>query len=97
MTECTCDKGTVHGAIGDEATMEGCEWCNGSGTLTIMEWARMNGWEYDGIVCEYDMNHGWYQLDENDTVYYIDLDFERFEVLKKATPETITNLLNEER
>jgi hypothetical protein len=94
MIKCTCDNGTVHGATGPDAWVDICDLCDGTGELTLLEWAKLNGWSYDGIECEIPTSNGYYALDENDTIYFIDRDFERFVVLKNATPETITNLLN---
>lgn len=97
MIECICDKGYIHGADGDQAWVEECATCNGTNEITLMQWATLNGWEFDGILCEIECKEGYYQLEENDTVYFVDRDFERFEVLRKATPESITNLLNADR
>lgn len=97
MIKCTCEKGFVHGATGPESWMDICDLCDGTGELTLIEWCCLNGWTYDGIEVEIPTDNGSYALDEDGTVYFIDRDFERFVVLKNATPETITNLLNADR
>lgn len=94
-----CIKGGVEIIEGDQSLgFESCETCKGSGELSLVEWAIVNGWQTNSIGgAETDANHGWYELDESGTVYFIDLDFERTEVLKNATPESIINLMMAEQ
>jgi hypothetical protein len=97
MIKCNCEKGFVHGATGPESWTEECDLCNGSGELSFFQWLILNGWAFDGIVYQYAISSGWYEVDEDEKVYFIDRDFERFDLKMKATVQSITDLLNEER
>ncbi len=90
-----CVNGGVEIIEGDQSKgFEMCEECNGSGEITLVQWAILNGWESNGIGgAETDGSHGWHELDEDGTVYWIDLDFDRHVEIKNATPEQIINLI----
>lgn len=92
MIPCTyCQNGFKRWTEGDQEGLEMCPECNGTGQLTFVEWAILNGWNQDGNGgAILDISGAFLVLDQNNELYFSN----DFESMHLTTIKTLNQLIN---